>query len=126
MLKIGRKFINPHFCPDCHKLVIVIQHPSSKRCSCCHRRHRRHSPNDNSTKRSRRKYNSNAYHQQANAELDRHGWCALCGSTKNLTCHHAVQIRTGEWKGKHLTVLCNSCHQIWETKVNILRSKYVK
>ena len=30
--------------------------------------------------------------------------------------------RTGEWQGRHVTVLCDGCHQAWEAKVNRIRS----
>lgn len=124
MIKFRKKYLKLHLCPECHKVVVWVRHPKSQRCSTCHKRYRRHAEEDNAVKRARRKYNNSSYQTQRRHALNEHGYCALCGSTNHLTCHHTVNTRTGEWQGKHLTVLCENCHQIWETKVNILRSKY--
>lgn len=123
MIRVGRKFLRPHFCPVCHRLVLLTRHLDSRRCPTCHKRVRRHAKRENSVKRSRRKYNTDSYRKKANQALTTRGYCALCGSTKNLTCHHAVDVKTGEWVGKHLTVLCERCHEAWEQKVNIIRSR---
>lgn len=122
MIRVGRKFLKPHFCPDCHRFIVLVKHPQSKRCVTCRNRRRRKSSSENSTKRSRRKYNNDTYRRAAQKALSTQGYCALCGCTHNLTCHHTVNIRSGEWQGKHLTVLCERCHLLWEQKVNIVRS----
>lgn len=124
MIRMGRKFIKPHLCPDCHRLALLVKHPSSKRCTCCHKRYRRHSMTDSSVKRCRRKYNNASYRRRQRNALDQQGYCALCGNTQHLSCHHTLNIRSGEWSGKHLTVLCERCHRIWETKVNKIRSNF--
>lgn len=121
MLKIKRKYLKPHRCPDCHKLVILVRYPNSQRCSACHKRHKRQTHPSPSMLRSNKYYNKK-YKAMARRELEAHHFCALCGATKNLTCHHCVDVKTRQWRGQHLTVLCERCHQLWETKVNIVRS----
>ena len=123
MIKIGKKFLKPHFCPDCHKLILLVRNIKSLRCPTCHKRYRRHRGDENAVTRSRRRYNNSAYRRARANALEKQGYCALCGATKNLTCHHAVDVKTGEWKGRHLTVLCSSCHEAWEKYVNKTRKR---
>ena len=39
--------------------------------------------------------------------IEAHPYCALCGTTKQLTTHHVGGM-------KHLTVLCEPCHSNYE------------
>lgn len=118
LLKVGRKFFKPHLCPDCGALVMLVRHPAAMRCKKCRNKlHRKSS----SHKKQQRKYGT-AYQRRQKKMLRQQSYCALCGSTKHLTCHHTVSVRTGEWKGKHLTVLCDRCHRLWEMRVSTIRS----
>lgn len=123
MLRVGKKFLKPHFCPECGELVILVRHPLSQRCPKCQQRYHR---KKQSHKAQQRKYNTGDYRRRKAATLRNHPYCALCGSTHDLTCHHAVRVKSGEWKGQHLTVLRAECHRIWETKVNKIRSMEMK
>lgn len=118
LLKIGRKYLKPHFCPDCGKFSWLVRYPVQRRCSACHNRHRRQKQKEQPKDANR--YDTK-YRRRAKKIKALHHYCALCGSTKNLTCHHCVDVNTKEWKGKHLTVLCDSCHRLWEMKVNTIR-----
>ncbi len=113
MVKAFGKYFCPHFCPDCGKLMLFVRHPFSRRCSACHNKYRR-----KSGRRSKRSYSNSYYRRNKSKLMEAHHFCALCGSEKNLTCHHCVDVKSGEWAGKHLTILCNRCHQLWEAKVN--------
>lgn len=119
MIRIGKKFLYPHLCPRCHKLVILIRHPMQRCCPACQKHYHRKRAG---AKRQAKKYNNGTYRRGRAQALRNQPYCALCGSTEHLTCHHTVNVRNGEWQGQHLTVLCSDCHQIWETKVNKLRS----
>lgn len=119
MIRIGKKFLKPHLCPYCGRVVMLVRHPESELCRRCrnkaHRKTLAH-------KQQQKKYNNQHYRRRRKQAIVNHPYCALCGRDKCLTCHHTVNVRTGEYQGKHLTVLCMSCHRLWEQKVNKIRA----
>lgn len=119
LLKIGKKFLKPHRCPGCHKFMWLVRFPVAMSCPACQKRHRRQ------TVGRSKKYNT-TYRRRARRAKKTQPYCALCGSTEHLTCHHTVNVITKEWQGEHLTVLCERCHSLWETKVNKLRNLIMK
>lgn len=127
MLQIGRKkFFSPHLCPDCGKLMVIIKNPCCTRCIKCQRKFCKKHPSDKSIirmKQHRKKYNKKSYKFAKKLALTNQGYCALCGGIEDLTAHHTCNVKTGEWQGKHLTILCSQCHRIWEKKVNVLRNR---
>lgn len=117
--RIGRgRFIKPRICPDCHHITLLASHPKANRCIKCHQKKHRREQRHN----TRFNYRKRAWIRRKSDAIAESGWCALCGSTEHLTVHHAVDVMTGEWQGRHVTVLCDGCHQKWETKVNRIRS----
>lgn len=123
-VRVGRKkYFSPHLCPDCGKLIIIIKHPCCSRCTRCQRHFLQRVGADNALKRTRRKYRRASYKTAKKKAITNQGYCALCGGIESLTTHHTCNVKTGKWQGGHLTVLCDKCHKIWETKVNILRKK---
>lgn len=124
VIKIWRKkFFSPRFCKSCGKLMPIVSHPAIQYCERCTRHYRLAKQGDNAAKRARRKYNKASYKTAKKRAITNQGYCALCGSTEHLTAHHTCNVETGEWQGQHLTVLCDTCHKIWEQKLSILRRK---
>lgn len=119
MIRIGRKFLKPHLCPQCGAPVVLVRHPKANACKRCAAKAHRKSAGH---KKQQQKYNSGAYRRARSKALANQPYCALCGGTEHLTCHHTVKVKSGEQQGKHLTVLCTSCHELWETKVNKIRA----
>lgn len=118
VIRIGKKFFKPHLCPDCGRLVVLVRHPKAVHCPKC--RNKKHHKSAGHRKQQK-KYNNSTYRRKRKTAMTDHPYCALCGRSDHLTCHHAVNVRTGEWAGKHVTVLCEKCHGLWETKVNKIR-----
>lgn len=84
MIKIGKhKYIKPRHCPDCGKLVILAPHYKAERCKKC-RNKKCHSKK----KKQRRKERFGSEHGSNRRFVKSVGYCQLCGTTENLTCHH--------------------------------------
>ena len=104
MIKIKKnKYIKVRHCPDCGKLVFIARHPKQERCKTC--RNRKHHTKEKKRRR-RQRFGSEC---GANRRFIKSvGYCQLCGSTENLTCHHVGG------QCRHKTCLCDECHQNYE------------
>lgn len=103
IVKIAKhKFLKPHFCPDCGKLVLIVRHPKSVHCNKCHKKNNRKNNKINRKARLKHHYHGNY------GWTKRVGFCALCGSREHLTAHH---VGGGAYA---LTCLCDECHQAYE------------
>lgn len=57
--------------------------------------------------------NSDLWQRARSACLTRDGGrCCLCGSTKNLQCHHTDYTRWWVPRGECLMILCDECHRV--------------
>lgn len=120
MIKIKRKmYFKPRRCPECHKICLFVRTPKAKCCPKCHKKQRRISKRAN--KRHQRRtgtYKYGAHYQSVRKRVIRnHPYCALCGTTMNLTMHH---VGGG---CEHFTVLCDRCHQEYERLNNKRKDK---
>lgn len=116
-----RLWIKPRTCPECGRFCIVARHYLSEHCDRCHRinAHRK------KRERFRAKFGhpkgkyTSGYKAARKRLITEHPFCALCGTSENLTAHH---IGGGLDKNK-MTVLCNECHDAYERFNNKRKAK---
>lgn len=116
-----RLFIKPRFCSDCGRFCVFGESNLSTRCHECHKKHCRARKRD--TRRKKRQTGQYLYTKRYASRKKKviadHPYCALCGTTENLTCHHVGG-------GNNLTVLCDECHQAYEAWNNRKRNGIVR
>lgn len=125
VIKLGkRKYFKPRVCPECGKVCLFGPSHLSIHCKVCSKRI--HHRKKRQTKKAKNremgmsqngKYNAK-YKRARKKIIEAHPYCALCGSTENLTAHHVG----GGHSNAKLTVLCYECHQAYE-KYNERRNK---
>ena len=94
-IKLKRKlWFYPHRCPDCGKVLVFIRHYDQVRCRKCGKKQQRRNKaarlgiSLNKMKKQRwTHYGQNRYNSIRKECLEI-GYCQLCGTTENLTCHH--------------------------------------
>lgn len=108
--------IKPRICPDCGRFCLFAPHPLSIHCKYCserknrHKKHLKYRQKRKLLIRNKDYKYDNAYQKARKKAIRDHPYCALCGSTQDLTTHH---IGGGSDNSK-LTVLCYECHQAYE------------
>ena len=95
------RYFKPRRCPDCHCIAFFCRNWGSQRCTPCHNRRRRKI-------QGRKQLYKHGYQKRRKRVIAAHPYCALCGTTKQLTTHH---VGGGM---EYLTVLCEPCHSNYE------------
>lgn len=97
MIKIRLKrklWFYPHRCPDCGKVLVFTRHYDQVRCRKCGKKQQRRNKaarlgiSLNKMKKQRWTHYGQSRYSSIRKECLEIGYCQLCGTTENLTCHH--------------------------------------
>lgn len=94
-IKLKRKlWFYPHRCPDCGKVLVFTEHYDQVRCRKCGKKQQRRNKaarlgvSPNKLKKHRWSHYGQSRYNSIRKECLEIGYCQLCGTTENLTCHH--------------------------------------
>ena len=94
-IKLKRKlWFYPHRCPDCGKVLVFTRHHDQVRCRKCGKKQQRRNKaarlgiSPNKMKKHRWTHYGQSRYNSIRKECLEIGYCQLCGTTENLTCHH--------------------------------------
>ena len=94
-IKLKRKlWFYPHRCPDCGKVLVFTRHYDQVRCRKCGKKQQRRNKaarlgiSLNKMKKQRWTHYGQSKYNSIRKECLEIGYCQLCGTTENLTCHH--------------------------------------
>ena len=94
-IKLKRKlWFYPHRCPDCGKVLVFTKHHDQVRCRKCGKKQQRKNKaarlgiSLNKMKKQRWTHYGQSRYNSIRKECLEIGYCQLCGTTENLTCHH--------------------------------------
>ena len=94
-IKLKRKlWFYPHHCPDCGKVLVFTEHYDQVRCRKCGKKQQRRNKaarlgiSLNKMKKARWTHYGQSRYNSIRKECLEIGYCQLCGTTENLTCHH--------------------------------------
>ena len=94
-IKLKRKlWLYPHRCPDCGKVLVFTRHHDQVRCRKCGKKQQRMNKaaklgiSLNKMKKQRWTHYGQSKYNSIRKECLEIGYCQLCGTTENLTCHH--------------------------------------
>lgn len=94
-IKLKRKlWFYPHRCPDCGKVLVFTKHHDQVRCRKCGKKQQRRNKaarlgiSLNKMKKQRWAHYGQSRYNSIRKECLEIGYCQLCGTTENLTCHH--------------------------------------
>ena len=94
-IKLKRKlWFYPHRCPDCGKVLVFTKHYDQVRCRKCGKKQQRMNKaarlgiSLNKMKKQRWSHYGQSKYNSIRKECLEIGYCQLCGTTENLTCHH--------------------------------------
>ena len=126
-IKLKRKlWFYPHRCPDCGKVLVFTRHHDQVRCRKCGKKQQRRNKaaklgiSLNKMKKQRWTHYGQSRYNSIRKECLEIGYCQLCGTTDNLTCHH---VGGGS---EHYTCLCKDCHEQYESYANRWKHMRVK
>lgn len=94
-IKLKRKlWFYPHRCPDCGRILVFTKHYDQVRCQKCGKKQQRRNKaarlgvSLNKMKKQRWTHYGQSKYNSIRKECLEIGYCQLCGTTENLTCHH--------------------------------------
>ena len=94
-IKLKRKlWFYPHRCPDCGEVLVFTEHYDQVRCRKCGKKQQRRNKaarlgiSLNKMRKHRWSHYGQSRYNSIRKECLEIGYCQLCGTTENLTCHH--------------------------------------